>query len=302
MARTRLPGPLGFEQESLRGGVPEGSALDDAFRSLASLRPFQNPRAHGVGRWIVPRVLESGRCTPGEYASRHRSLHFRYLDPATRWTAEAIADVHRYVNDSIPGRRADPQIRTRIKHAIAHEDRFGSRVAGIHPADRTAVEQSLNGKGRIDQIALTLTYAFTLGIATNVRAFEAAAPLGLDCIGFVNSYLRYVDPTWEPRDIPWFREGWNRRTARSQVQPLDVLIWEDHRHIAIVDSVLEVGRRLRIVESAGSALPDLPDGGLGECVYELIREPRDGVFSVDRGERGGESNVRISGSGSSASA
>jgi hypothetical protein len=207
----------------MSGGAFEGSDLDEAFRSTASGRTIRNPRAYGVGRWLVARVAGNGVCTPGEYASRHRSLRFRYLDPVTRSTAEGIADVHRYVNDSIPRRRADPLVRSRIKRAIAHEERFGARVAGIHLTDRTAVEKSLNGKGRIDQIALTLTYAFTLGIATNLRAFEAAAPLGLDCSGFVNSYLQYVDPDWQPRDIPWFRSDWNRRRP-GPIRPLDVLV------------------------------------------------------------------------------
>jgi hypothetical protein len=80
-----------------------------------------------------------------------------------------------------------------------------------------------------------LSYALCAGRTTTagVQNYCDTLPLGLDCVGFIYSYLKYTSRVLgAPLTVGGYRN--TLRRTYDQIQQFDVLVWHDNSHIAMV--------------------------------------------------------------------
>lgn len=123
--------------------------------------------------------------------------------------------------------------------------------------------------------------------------------IGLDCNGFVGNYVQHVmeRPNFEPSTrIQDYPPRAKHRAKIDEIQPLDILIWTDYGHIAIIDSVDAVdadgSRTCTVVESTASFT-----GGLhcGPYTFKPHGKTVSKEFRVDRHNGGGANTVYLIG-------
>jgi len=109
--------------------------------------------------------------------------------------------------------------------------------------------------------------------------------IGVDCNGFVGNYaVENSLPGGGPNTLPndWSNVGpvnkW--RSTVAEIQPLDVLIWPDGAHIAIIDSVKN--GQFAVCQSTGPGGPQTSTGHVISPATTADTTPR---FKVDVGRR-----------------
>jgi hypothetical protein len=142
--------------------------------------------------------------------------------------------------------------------------------------------RSFVGKGSPDDIALTLRLAVRYGL-THPAALRSYCDryLGLDCSGFVANYANSelgmnfdvantAANSFAPLNM--------RRASIDDVQPLDVLVWSQTNHVAIIDSLDQDRINFDRMKSASPNLSSLEctvaeshgHRGLGYCNYSIV--------------------------------
>lgn len=177
-----------------------------------------------------------------------------------------------------------------------------------------AMMQVHSGKGSIDEIATCLHLIALFGLYDKKKFGDDAASgvrdycdkyIGLDCNGFVGNYARHIRAGKVPdTQIPSYAPKNLRRTKLESVAPLDVLVWTDFGHIAIIDSIQRIatGKDNKpaldcvVVESSGgnpSGGNDTKNGGLQHSTYSIRSVGKDNIFQVERPKGKGLTNVFI---------
>jgi hypothetical protein len=179
--------------------------------------------------------------------------------------------------------------------------------------DRIAA-RAIWGKGSPEEVQITLQLAVRFGMiaAERLREYCDSGKVGLDCNGFVGTYLRDVlGKTVEPNSV--ITELVNQGRMIKSLDEIDnlsiyVFGFVDGSnqvipqysgglmgHVMITNPLgvemigvrnKKVYRSLRVIESTG-------DKGLVESDYLLLRG-KHGVFTVYRGSKQSEMNVRVS--------
>jgi len=292
------PGSLGLNDAA----DPEPLSGRRATRGTA-LAPDSTPGTVGVNDHSSalgsgPLVLSAGNRTAGntlspmEFMEGYRQLGVRYVDPHSQRHCTVLADVHAYVNQSpsLPDRHSDQDEMEALQSAVRRMARQyrhsrSAPIATDRGTHNLAIRYAYEGKGLPEDYAIYLGYALTLGRVSpaGLRRYCDHSPmLGLDCSGFVNCYFMSTGRLAHAQNISeYLRRGeLQRRNSYAEIQPLDVLIWQDEDggavgHIAVVDSVTQ-NNRMWVVESSGSK------EGLAATEYAVL-EVSNGVFRVDRG-------------------
>jgi hypothetical protein len=99
------------------------------------------------------------------------------------------------------------------------------------------------GKGSPSAIKVYLRLAVRYGFATSEGLQNFVDHyLGIDCSGFVSNYLVAVGRLAPQQVVNTNARSYDvvtsRRRTVEDVKPLDILVWEDHTHVAIIDSML----------------------------------------------------------------
>jgi len=240
-----------------------------------------------------PLVLPEGQAecsgmSPYDYMQLYRQLEVPYVDRDAGHICHAQADVHIYVNDGIPARRSNESEKNALQGIVRQSARqarggSGTGIATDRSAHNVAIAHAYYGKGAPWEYRIYLAYALTHGraaAAALVPYCDRNAKLGLDCSGFVNSFLVSTGRVDRARDIDSYARN-TARTAYAQIQPLDLLIWQGSdagasSHIAIVDQRTQANQML-VVESSGSK------GGLAASTY-TVESVEGNLFRVNRGQ------------------
>ena len=175
--------------------------------------------------------------------------------------------------------------------------------------DTVALSRVFTGKGTPELIATALRLVAAFGIeAGNAAALQAYCDkyIGLDCNGYVGSYLTQEGSTLVRYDTPakpnaFMKPQW-RVSRFEDVKYRSVLCWVTAGHVAIVDMIygpVLVGPKFdtevlqcMVCESTGArrVSNDAHTDGLNYTLYE-IHAPKTGqVFKVKRGLGGGRLN------------
>ncbi|MEP6901129.1 MAG: hypothetical protein ABJA66_05225 [Actinomycetota bacterium] len=187
------------------------------------------------------------------------------------------------------------------------------QAAEKNKLDRIAA-RAIWGKGSPEEVQITLQLAVRFGLITpdRLRAYCDSGKIGLDCNGFVGTYLRDVlGKTVEPNSV--ITELLNQGRKINNLDEIDnlsiyVFGFVDGSnqviaqysgalmgHVMItnplgVDMIGVYGKKnyrsLRVIESTG-------EKGLVESDY-LLLTGKNGVFTVFRGSKQSEMRVRIS--------
>lgn len=247
--------------------------------------------------------------TPEGLARVYLNLPVVYREPATGTVRTLTAAARIYTNNNIPDRTPNMQEKDLLVSAVRAQAnrRLPAARRLVEPpptAHRTAIAWTFYGKGQPSHVALTLSYAITLGRCTpeNVGSYcddLAIAGIGLDCSGFVNAFFALSRPNWRERSIDSFAAAGTLRTTSASIQPEDVLIWQGSdasasNHIAIVSR--RTGPNQFIVcESTGSMGGPNADGragGVHTSTYTIPDPAPGGLVTVTRGN-GRTSTVKI---------
>ncbi len=137
------------------------------------------------------------------------------------------------------------------------------------------------GKGSPEEIALTLRLAIRYGITSVGGARDFCDKyLGMDCSGFVSNYansemgMKFVT---ENTPASSFAPVGKRRASLDDVRPLDVLVWTDTNHVAIIDSLdqdrINFDRRKSDSANLASLVCTVAEAngarGIGSCTYSV---------------------------------
>jgi len=241
--------------------------------------------ALATGPLVLP-LTEAGcaELGPHDFKQLYRELEVPYVTRDTGHTCSVQADVHIYVNDGITARRSNGAEKDALQSIVRQNARRAgaAAIAANRSAHNVAIAHAYYGKGAPWEYRIYLAYALTYGratLASLVTYCDTTAKLGLDCSGFINSFLVSTGRTDRERDIDVYARN-PARTSYAQIQPFDLLIWQRSdgdasRHIAIVDHVTE-SNEMVVVESSGSK------GGLASSTYTVESVAGD-IFQVDRG-------------------
>jgi hypothetical protein len=98
------------------------------------------------------------------------------------------------------------------------------------------------GKGSPAAIAVYLRLADRYGLAPQgLQAFADTRDVGLDCSGFVTNYFvargLMTSADVVNRNAASFDQPQRRRSTLQDVRRGDVMVWADHSHVAVIDSV-----------------------------------------------------------------
>jgi hypothetical protein len=303
---TRLSCSAYFELDPVDycGPTPGPTGVNDAADPTRPDRPrglpSRTPGSLGVcdaactlaaGPLVLPG--SQGQCStmsPYDFMQLYRQLDVPYVVRNTSHVCHVQADVHIYVNNGLSNRRSNESEKNAIQGIVRRTEQQARRGRGAPiAADRRvhniAIAHAFYGKGAPWEYRVYLAYALTFGRATpaSLAAYcDRTAKLGLDCSGFVNSFLVSTGRVDRARDIGSYARN-TARTAYAQIQPLDLLIWQGsdagaNSHIAIVDHLI-APNQMQVVESSGSK------GGLAASTY-TVESVAGNIFTVNRGMNG----------------
>jgi hypothetical protein len=223
--------------------------------------------------------------TPLEFEDRYHEIQVSHIDGRGLARSHTV-NVHRYRQT---GPKAEfPEKDVLISRLRTELLRTGGlpmiEVDRSHP-DRIA--RAFYGKGSPEDCATALTYALRYNRTLPERLqhyCDNVAEIGLDCTGFVNSYFRAIGRLkGDDRLIVDYGRG-TLRDAVSEIKPLDVVVWPDNGHIALVASAPDSHGRATVVESANSL------NGLTHSIYTFTRVAPN-LFSAQRPS--GPSSVKV---------
>jgi hypothetical protein len=282
--------------------------------------------------------------TPRTFMNSYRKLHVLLDDNRL-----IQVDVHQYLinrDDSPHNAKAAVEMWHNIKRKLDEQARHESQTNGgathqspvrsahsaialrpqvthealIRTIDPFVTEAQLAwvpfGKGAPNAIKVYLRLAVRYGFATGegLQRFADGRYVGLDCSGFVSNYLVAMGRMAAPQ-VPWtsaqsYDVTGHRRATPESVRALDVMVWSNGSHVAILDSG-PVAHRVAVpvpchhghAHSQGhvhgfSHAHAAPAGmhtqykcivvesngrrGLGSEEYTLLSVDRHGVFTVRR--------------------
>jgi hypothetical protein len=198
---------------------------------------------------------------------------------------------------------------------VAHMRKEAKANKGVVTVDRQPyLANALNmliwgcfvGKGSPEEIALTLRLAIRYGITSvgGARDFSDRY-LGMDCSGFVSNYANSeMGMKFDRVNTPAssFAPAAKRRASLDDVRSLDVLVWTDTNHVAIIDSLdqdrIDFDRRKSDSPSLNSLVCTVAEAngsrGIGSCTYTVqLMNKSTHICKVKRQEDGTTWNVRI---------
>ena len=242
---------------------------------------------------LQPTAPQCDNVTPEEFMHQYTSLRVPYVDQRSGCINQVQANVHRYTNDGIDSRKSNEVEKNAIQGLVRRAARRGSDspIRAERRSHNVAIAHAYFGKAAPWEFRVYLAYALTFGRLTPgnlVDYCDERAKLGIDCSGFVNSYLLAIGAITRAQGINQYKRN-SPRQSKTDIQPRDLLVWDNggaHRHIAIIDHIITTDT-LRIVESSGSK------GGLKASDYEIREELGAGAYSVHRGND--ENNRRYQG-------
>jgi hypothetical protein len=279
--RGPTPGPMGVGDVSDPSRAGSTTGLPSS--TPGTLGVNDSTCALATGPLVLP-LTEAGcaELGPHDFMQLYRELDVPYVEDGH--TCSVQADVHIYVNDGIPARRSSAAEKDALQSIVRQNARrhADAVIAANRSAHNVAIAHAYYGKGAPWEYRIYLAYALTYGRATPASLAtycDTTAKLGVDCSGFVNSFLVSTGHTDRERDIDVYARN-TARTSYAQIQPFDLLIWQRSdgdasRHIAIVDHVTE-SNEMVVVESSGSK------GGLASSTY-TVESVAGNIFQVDRG-------------------
>ena len=224
--------------------------------------------------------------SPVEFAEAYHNVRVSFLDPQSGYARSASADVHIYNNNGISRHRANMHEKELLVSYIRRELRRAGGLGLINTdaQHKLQIAKAFYGKGAPEDFAVALAYALRIGRTApgGLQNYcDRRAKLGVDCSGFVNAYFLKTGRISAERPISRYERG-ILRASQDDIQALDVLIWQNSSHIAVIDHVIANSnpRKMVVVESAESK------DGLSISEYTVL-QVRDNIFQVDRGEGGG---------------
>lgn len=263
--------------------------------------------------------------SPSDYLNRYRNLQVTLFDGITIYNV----DVHEYRNATsyyqggtaegdhhiFTGMAAKDQLMSRIRSrgtrvSAGHYQIRYSQAGQILPRNDTTTEvygdlivssvsllQPYQGKGSPEEIELALKLAVGCGLINPTRdALQqyCDANIGLDCNGFVGNYVRAEGhASLTPgTHISRFSATGTKRSAISEIQARDLMVFTNNSHIMAIDSITsgnETAFECLVAESCGSNVirGDAHTDGLNVSHYN-VQSVQNKVFRVRRG-RGWES-------------
>lgn len=263
--------------------------------------------------------------SPSDYLRRYRNLQVPLLDGITIFNV----DVHEYRNAKTYYNEGTPEGDHHVFVGMAAKDQLmakirsrGTRVSAGHyqlrfsqagqvlPKNDTTTEvfgtviaesvkilQPYQGKGSPEEIQMVLKLAVGCGLLTpNRDALQRYCDenIGLDCNGFVGNYVRAEGhASLTPgTHISRFSALGTKRSAISEIQPRDVMVFTSNAHIMALDSISATTPNFEciVAESCGSNVirGDAHTDGLNVTYYNVKSVDSHKVFKVKRG-RGWES-------------
>lgn len=216
-----------------------------------------------------------------------------------------------------PVAKLDPKTPADSPKAIENENRRTGNL--VHLANAEILRRTIGmlmpvhtGKGSPEEIATVLHLVAVYKLYDKKFGDDSAGGVreycdkyvGLDCNGFVNNYGKLIGlPKTRDTPIGSYATAKDRRGALADVKANDVLVWTDHSHINVIDSIgmmpsdATAGRDCVIVESSAhnpSGATATANGGLQHSTY-CIRsvDPKTKIFTVERPKGGEKVNVYI---------
>lgn len=190
----------------------------------------------------------------------------------------------------------------RVQLPLATKDDPTPTVKFDEIVDRSVLGRVFTGKGTPELCILALRLAEAFGLVKGTLAAMKKYCddyIGLDCNGFVGSYLRMRGCTLVDHETPAYPNDFlveNRRISKlDDIKPESVLVWKSAGHVAIVDSVLgmvPVGPKLdtmalqcMVCEATAARLVagDIHTDGLNWTLYQFYPPNGNKVFNVQRG-------------------
>ena len=270
------PGTLGINDQadpnvlSQAGDSPGPAGMNDAGSQLTCPGPS------------APAASRRRTLTPLEFEALYHQVYVPYVDPKSGMAGGTTVNVHCYRNQDplMPKRHSNTAERDVLVALLKDEVRQAAgTLIGVQESDKQAIAGAFYGKGSPAEYAATLGYALRYrrsslaGLATYC---DEQAKLGIDCSGFVNQYFLATGKISAAQGIDVYAQK-AVRTQASEIKNLDVLIWLDYSHIAVIDHGLPNSKQFVVVESAGSK------GGLTHSTYSIREVNKDAVFKVHRG-------------------
>jgi hypothetical protein len=153
-------------------------------------------------------------------------------------------------------------------------EKIGRVLTAVHAYKDAFVSKYSKAGGHRGSCAALLARYRPDQSAQMLQAF-CDAYIGLDCNGFVGNYAQRVNSKLGPDHTPkqYYEHRESRRTTIDDVVNLDVIVWENFTHIAIIDSFADL-KTVRIVQSTGGG-PQMTEHGLkpvGKGLF-LIQPP-----------------------------
>ena len=270
------PGTLGINDQadpnvlSQAGDTPGPAGMNDAGSQLT--RPCPSAPAASRRRTL----------TPLEFEALYHQVYVPHVDPQSGMAGGTTVNVHCYRNQDplMPKRHSNMAERDILVALLKEEVRQAAgALIGVQESDKQAIAGAFYGKGSPAAYAITLGYALRYrrsSLASLPTYCDDQAKLGIDCSGFVNQYFLATGRISAAQGIDVYAQK-AVRTQAGEIKNLDVLIWLDYSHIAVIDHGLPNSKQFVVVESAGSK------GGLTHSTYSMQEVNKDAVFKVHRG-------------------
>ncbi len=274
MCPGSTPGTLGINDQAdpnvlaQAGDTPGPVGVKDAAAQLTACPPASHPDP------------KRRRLTPLEFEALYHQVYVPYLDSQSGLAGGTNIDVHCYRNHKLARRRSNLEEKEKLVALLkAETQNAAGRLIDVEESQKFAIAEAFFAKGSPEAYAITLKCALRYqqaSVAGLQKYCDDTAKLGLDCSGFVNQYFIAIGRLTKAQDIDVYAKAALRRQT-AEVQPLDLLIWLDYSHIALVNHRIGNPNQVVVVESAESKR------GLTHSTYRLLKVDKDGVFDVHRG-------------------
>jgi hypothetical protein len=238
--------------------------------------------------------------TPLDFADEYYNVCVQYQEPQSQIPVMHFVRVEKYrINREQSSHYSDvaekDRLVGRVRRAMREANRAGTN--GPQRSDITSIARSFFAKGSPADYETTLRCALRYG-GTQADQLQQYADrrLGLDCSGFVNQYwiaIGVLNGYGNSKTIRQYGQANRRRSAITPeagnpqdpraIKPLDMLLWTDFGHIAIIDHIIttSAGTQAIVVESTAN---NVIGPGLVHSTYRInsVNE-RNKKFNVRRG-------------------
>ena len=238
--------------------------------------------------------------TPLEFADQYYTVCVSYQETQPRVQHMHFLRVDKYrINRVTSSNYSDvgekDRLVRRVRRAMRQAQRDGT--PGPQQSDITSIARAFFAKGSPADYETTLRCAMQYGgILPDDLQTYADRRLGIDCSGFVNQYWIAIGDVNGYGNCKTIRHYGHRSRRRSMIQPpagaprdprailpLDMLIWPNFGHIAIIDHIIttNAGTHAIVVESTASSRIG---PGLVHSTYDVLSvDERTRKFTVLRG-------------------